>query len=140
MLVDVTAVTNPWESHSPLHEELRVELPGVYIPTVLSSALIPPFLYVLCSLTQFVVLNWMFSDKFTIRNQFTQDPRTLRRRFMLFGLLNVILMPFILPFMAIYFAFKVPRPRSYRPVTVLFCVTLAPVSVSYDLLIHLYLS
>ena len=55
---------------------------------------------------QFTTLNWMFSDKFGIRTQFAQDPAALRRRFVLFGVFNIVLMPFILPFLTIYFAFK----------------------------------
>jgi hypothetical protein len=63
-------------------------------------------LILLCMFSQFIVLNWMFSDAFTIRQQFSSNPSKLRQRFAMFGILNIILMPFILPFMAIYFAFK----------------------------------
>jgi autophagy-related protein 9 len=54
---------------------------------------------------QFAVLNWMISDAFTIRQQFL-NVESLRRRFVLMGMANIVFMPFLLPFMAIYFAFK----------------------------------
>ncbi|CAN0368680.1 unnamed protein product, partial [Ectocarpus fasciculatus] len=51
----------------------------------------------------FCVLNHMFSDKFTIRTQFLQDVRALRARLVLVGLAHVVLLPFLLLFMVVYF-------------------------------------
>ncbi|CAM9846126.1 unnamed protein product, partial [Scytosiphon promiscuus] len=51
----------------------------------------------------FCVLNHMFSDKFTIRREFLQDVRALRARLVLVGLAHVVLLPFLLLFMVVYF-------------------------------------
>ncbi|CAN0485440.1 unnamed protein product, partial [Ectocarpus sp. 8 AP-2014] len=51
----------------------------------------------------FCVLNHMFSDKFTIRTQFLQDVRALKARLVLVGLAHVVLLPFLLLFMVVYF-------------------------------------
>jgi hypothetical protein len=53
---------------------------------------------------QFIVLDWMLSDAFTLRKQFS--PQALARRFQWFGVVNLCLMPFILPFIIVYFMFK----------------------------------
>ncbi len=55
---------------------------------------------------QFIVLNWMFSEHFELRRSFVQNPDALRRRFWWFGILNLCLMPFVLPFLVVYFVFK----------------------------------
>lgn len=54
----------------------------------------------------FIVLNWMFSDQFELRRVFMHNPEALVSRFKWFGVLNLCLMPFILPFLVVYFVFK----------------------------------
>ncbi|CAM9743593.1 unnamed protein product, partial [Laminaria digitata] len=51
----------------------------------------------------FCVLNHMFSDKFTVRRAFLEDVRALRVRLVLVGLAHVVLLPFLLLFMVVYF-------------------------------------
>ncbi|CAN0020353.1 unnamed protein product [Ascophyllum nodosum] len=51
----------------------------------------------------FCVLNHMFSDKFTIRRAFLEDVQSLRLRLVFVGLAHVVLLPFLLLFMLVYF-------------------------------------
>lgn len=55
---------------------------------------------------QLVLLNWMLSDRFTLRRRFIRDPGALRRRLYWFGIANILMTPFILPFLSLYFVFK----------------------------------
>lgn len=54
---------------------------------------------------RFCVLNSMFDQQFSIRKHFLseQGVRALQRRFILMGLLNLLLLPFIMIFMLIFF-------------------------------------
>lgn len=57
------------------------------------------------------ILQDMFNDKFTLRRDFLSDEQGLRRRFMIVGLLQLALMPFLLIFMVVQFFLQV-RPIS----------------------------
>lgn len=52
------------------------------------------------------LLNHMFSRNFRLRPQFLTDVTALQRRFVMFGLLNLVLLPFTLLFMVMYFFLK----------------------------------
>ena len=58
------------------------------------------------SAIQVALLNWMITDTFQLRDDLRTRPQTLARRFWWCGLFNLIAMPFVLPFLIIYFAFK----------------------------------
>jgi autophagy-related protein 9 len=51
----------------------------------------------------FCLLSHMFNHKFTLRKQFLDDPRSLRMRFVAVGLVQLLLMPFLLLFMVMHF-------------------------------------
>ncbi|CAM9271814.1 unnamed protein product [Choristocarpus tenellus] len=51
----------------------------------------------------FCVLNHMFNQKFTVRRMFLEDVRALKVRLFLVGMAHVVLLPFLLLFMLIYF-------------------------------------
>ena len=52
------------------------------------------------------ILDAMFDQHFRIRQSFTQDIAGLRRRFVLAGILNLLLSPFIMTLMLFYFLLK----------------------------------
>lgn len=52
------------------------------------------------------LLDAMFDKRFQLRRSFLKNPASLSRRFRLFGLLNLLLMPFIALFLTTYFVFK----------------------------------
>lgn len=54
---------------------------------------------------------------FTVRARFIQDPGALKTRFILIGLANLILSPFIFTFMIIYFFFKHAQEMHKDPAT-----------------------
>ena len=62
-----------------------------------------------------VVFNAMFDKQFRIRQSFTQDVRGLQRRFVLCGLLNILLAPFVAAFMLIFFSLKHAEEWYRRP-------------------------
>lgn len=51
----------------------------------------------------FSFLLFFIIQKFTIRREFLQDVRALRARLVLVGLAHVVLLPFLLLFMVVYF-------------------------------------
>lgn len=53
------------------------------------------------------ILNDMFNEKFTLRRDFLYDEAALRRRFMMAGLVQLALMPFLLVFMVMQFFLQV---------------------------------
>ena len=53
------------------------------------------------------VLHDMFNDKFTVRREFLADEVGLRRRFIMAGLVQLALMPFLLVFMVMQFFLQV---------------------------------
>ena len=57
----------------------------------------------------------MFSSKFTVREGFLSDAQALKRRFMVAGVLHIVLMPFLLVFMlALFFLKHAQEWRSTR--------------------------
>lgn len=76
---------------------------------------------------QFALLNWMFTDTHQLKNNLFKDATELARRFRLCGILNLCVMPFVLPFLLVFFLFKHAEefqakksylgPRAWAPVT-----------------------
>lgn len=55
----------------------------------------------------YCIMNHMFdASSFTVRQRFVSDPAALKQRFIMVGIANFVLAPFILLFMFIYFFFK----------------------------------
>jgi len=54
----------------------------------------------------FCVLNFMFNHKYKLRPAFYLDPSSLRRRFMLCGIVHAIFMPFLLLFLTLHFSLQ----------------------------------
>ena len=52
------------------------------------------------------LMNWMFTDTHQLRSLFLQDFRGLQRRFFQFGIFNLVCLPFVLPFLLVFFAFQ----------------------------------
>ena len=48
----------------------------------------------------------MFDSNFQLRRDFLSDPGALKRRFIGFGLVNLVLLPFTLLFMVMFFFLK----------------------------------
>eukprot|EP00164_Ancoracysta_twista_P002022 GFYU01002665.1.p1 GENE.GFYU01002665.1~~GFYU01002665.1.p1 ORF type:complete len:689 (-),score=208.18 GFYU01002665.1:60-2126(-) len=62
------------------------------------------------------VLGPMFNSKdFTISKRFLQDRLALKRRFVMFGYVGIVLSPFVLVFMVIYFVLKYAEEFKNRP-------------------------
>ena len=53
-----------------------------------------------------IMSNMFDPTSFTVRERFVSDPAALSRRFMICGVVNLMLSPFIMVFMLIYFFFK----------------------------------
>jgi len=67
----------------------------------------------------YCVMSHIFDpNTFTVRSRFIADPGALKRRFVLFGLANLIFSPFIFVFMLIYFFFKHAQEMHKNPSTV----------------------
>lgn len=54
----------------------------------------------------YCVLNFIFNHKYQIRPAFYLDPAALRRRFQICGIMHVVLMPFLLFFVTLYFGLR----------------------------------
>eukprot|EP00163_Fabomonas_tropica_P000156 TRINITY_DN1010_c0_g2_i1.p1 TRINITY_DN1010_c0_g2~~TRINITY_DN1010_c0_g2_i1.p1 ORF type:complete len:759 (+),score=183.40 TRINITY_DN1010_c0_g2_i1:637-2913(+) len=63
----------------------------------------------------FCITDSMFDEHFRIRDDFLSDPGLLRRRFIAMGFVNLVLAPFILVFMFVYFFFKNAEEFHNRP-------------------------
>jgi len=67
----------------------------------------------------YCIMSHIFDSRsFTVRERFMQDPAALKTRFVLAGIANLILSPFIFMFMLIYFFFKHAQEMHKNPSTV----------------------
>ena len=57
----------------------------------------------------------MFSRNFRLRKSFLRNTRALQRRFIVFGVLNLLLLPFTLIFMVMYFFLKNAEVQCVAP-------------------------
>jgi len=93
---------------------------------VLDLSLSVPFLGSKPTLTKtmewnlnYCIMNQIFDPhSFTVRSRFIADPGALQRRFVLVGIANLLLAPFIFMFMIIYFFFKHAQEMHKNPSTV----------------------
>jgi autophagy-related protein 9 len=64
------------------------------------------------------VLDSMFDDNFLIRREFLTDERALRRRFRFMAVANVLVSPFLMVFLLIYFFLRNAENVYHRPSSV----------------------
>lgn len=93
--------------------DMHMRVPfGCKLPLLGRELCIPiPFTKSLEWNLHYTVFNYMLSSQFTLRRQFLDNVSALQQRFIVFGVLNIVLMPFILLFMIIYFFMKYAEVR-----------------------------
>merc|ERR1711977_614159 len=66
----------------------------------------------------YCIMSYMFDERTcSVRERFLAEPGALQKRFILFGVLNLVLSPFIFMFMIIYFFFKHAQQMHKDPST-----------------------
>lgn len=91
--------------------DLRLPFPGLWAKPMLTKTMEWNLNYGL--------MNHIFDPQsFKVRSRFTADPMALRTRFVLLGIANLVLSPFIFVFMIIYFVFKHAQEWHKKPDTV----------------------
>lgn len=79
--------------------DLRLPCPGFSHNSILTKTME-------WNLNYCIMSNMFDPTSFTVRERFVSDPAALSRRFMICGVVNLMLSPFIMVFMLIYFFFK----------------------------------